>query len=493
MPRPAKRIRTATETAAAPSSTMHAFTRVSKNNALHAPAAKKILESTTSANKKRKVSCIDIDDKVTLAPHQLTTTSSEGDVEIQLPKKRACRRPQEPALVTPVAPVSAASTPATAPTPAKTAPKGKTTARASMSRAQTAHKPSETTVLGKSRQTKRTIQTKIDGFGKKPKKDNEFTGDLADLVSLHQAFVNTILMQFAHNGTASPIHFHTLAPHVTRAWGKRQVSMEDIRRCIAVQACAQNGQTLPFIVSDYGRGQVCIELAPDQDTTTIRQDQLCQQFKDNLRRIAADRAADEMADVDISLGTLSIADLPQAAVAHRPMGMSNPAIGKGQRALAELKNGIEAQRQQEDASRATLASMRNADGSKMSLLDRLRAKQIAREQGPAPPSAAELERQAALSRAPDVATTLYMLSLSKPAGLPRQAFTMQAVLDSLRDSLRTPISKDEATGALKVIAAEVAPEWLRVVAIGGRENVVLQRRQQPTERVIRERVAKLLG
>jgi hypothetical protein len=86
-----------------------------------------------------------------------------------------------------------------------------------------------------------------------------------------------------------------------------------------------------------------------------------------------------------------------------------------------------------------------------------------------------------------------MLSLSNPLSLPRQAFTMAVILDKLRDSLRVPLSKEEGMLCVKLIAAEVAPEWLRVVAIGGRENVVVQRNAQPVDRIIQERMQRLRG
>jgi hypothetical protein len=129
----------------------------------------------------------------------------------------------------------------------------------------------------------------------------------------------------------------------------------------------------------------------------------------------------------------------------------------------------------------------------MSLLDRLRLKQLAKANEPLPPSGPELQRRAALNRVVDVTATISMLSLSNPMSLPRQAFTMAVILEKLKDSLRMPVSKEEGAACVRLIASEVAPEWLRIVTIGGRENVVVQRHSQPVDRVIQERVQKLLG
>ncbi|KAG8428555.1 hypothetical protein J3459_003832 [Metarhizium acridum] len=129
----------------------------------------------------------------------------------------------------------------------------------------------------------------------------------------------------------------------------------------------------------------------------------------------------------------------------------------------------------------------------MSLLDRLDTSSSPRRTSPLPPSGPELQRRAALNRVVDVAATISMLSLSNPLSLPRQAFTMLAISDKLRDSLRVPLSAEEGIACVRLIATEVAPEWLRIVAIGGRENVVIQRHGQPIDRVIHERVQKLLA
>lgn len=311
---------------------------------------------------------------------------------------------------------------------------------------------------------------------------------------MHRAFVKTIMIHFAHNGTVIPVDFRTISPHISQSWGKRQVTIEDIRRCIAIQTCSRNASVSPFIVSDYGRGKVCVELV--QNAAPINEERLYRQFEENLRTLCEDKAADDMADVDISLGSLSLSDLPQAAIKDMSVGRSlNPLLRKGQQALSDLKSGIAAKQQDKESKQAAAASnpLLNPDGTKMNLLDRLRLKQLAKANEPSPPSPAELQRRAALNRVADVSATISMLSLSNPASLPRQAFTMTVLLEKLKDSLRMPISKEEGAVCIRLIAGEVAPEWLRIVSIGGRENVVVQRNYQPVDRVINERVQKLLA
>ena len=493
MARPAKRTRQP-ETVA--NQSISSLGRVSKVHL--APTPGKNLKAPASStepasSKKRKASCIEVEPvHYKLTPRTVSFPPSSDD-ESDVPSKRSkrsCRRQQEPQLAT----IDAHS-----PAPSK-AIKGKRTAKTAPSRTESAHKPADTTVIAKSRQSaKRTIQTKIDASFKKSNKvsvEHEFPPHLAELVDLHRAFLKTAMVQIAHNGSNVPIDIRSLAPHIARSWGKRQVTIEDIRRCVAIQASAEQHTVSPFIVSDYGRGKVCIELDSRHDETSVNEDKLCRQFENNLSCLYAKRATDEVPGVDIPLEGLSLGDLPQAAITNMDLGLkANPIIAKGQRALTELKNGVAAKQQEKEAQQQAAASspMLNADGTKMSLLDRIRFKQLARESGPLPPSGPELERRAALNRVADVSATISMLSLSKPPSLPRQAFTMQAILERLKDSLRVPVSKEEATNCVRLIASEVAPEWLRVVTIGGRENVVVQRNQQPVDRVIQERVQKLLA
>ena len=338
-------------------------------------------------------------------------------------------------------------------------------------RGKRAHRPSDSTLLSRSNDAQRKAQAKREATHKKPTtSSNDLQFD--DLIGLHRAFLRTLVVQIAHSGSASPIDIAVFAPNTTRSWGKRRVRVDDVRRCIALQAPIS-----PFVLADYGKGRVCVEVVAG---ATIDEDALTRRFEENVRATLADRM-----EVDVPLGALSLADLPRADVTDMAAGRANPLLTKGQKALEALKAKPE--------EKTAAVETHHPDGRKMNLLDRLRAKEIAREKEAAGASGPELQRRAALNRVADVAATLSMLSLATPLSLPRQAFTMATISEKLRDSLRVPTSKEEGVACIKLIAKEVAPEWLRVVAIGGRENVVIQRNGQPVDRVIAERVRRLLG
>jgi hypothetical protein len=504
MPRTA-RPRTAFEATQVTAPSITAFIRVSKSNAFPDPSAK----DDTPNSRKRKASLEAADDydagrlarrNVSFAPSDEDEEEHEQTTTTHSRSKRSCRRSVGPAVLQPA--TSRAAPPTTAPTQTT---KGKRTAKVPPSRKETAHRPTSSTVISRARAENKAGQAKIEAFYKKRQQEadddeDSFPPHLADLVKLHKAFLKTVVIQIAHSRSNVPLDIRDLAPNIAGSWGKRTVTVEDIRRCIAIQSSTldENSQS-PFIVSDYGRGKVCVELRPGLDGSAINQPALCKQFAINLRGLCSDRATDQMADssVDIALEGLSLAELPQVAVTDMNSEAKNGALfTKGQQALSSLKSGLAIKQQEKSAkqrAQVSVSTLVNPDGTKMSLLDRLRQKELAAASAPLPPTGPELQRRAALNRAIDVAATISMLSLANPVSLPRQAFAMATMADKLRDSLRVPVSKEEGIACIKLIATEIAPEWLRIVTIGGRENVVIQRGGEPVSRVIQERVQKLLG
>ncbi|KAH7255900.1 uncharacterized protein BKA55DRAFT_508052 [Fusarium redolens] len=477
MPRPARR----NQAAPSASHSITNFTRVSKTYTPNDTAKKTVSQPISSVTTRKRKAVTDGEDAHPRIKARTTSFAPSSDDELATPIKPVSRNLELVSnLIKKDIPFA----------------KGKRTAKTTPSRAKTAHKPIGTTPLSESKRQGKTVQTKLDNVFKtlrKPMVDKDALPlHLAELVDIHRSFVKTIMIQFAHNGNNSPIDVRTLAPHISQSWGKRQVTIEDIRRCIAIQTSTKTNTHSPFMIVDYGRGKICVERSSVD--MAINEERLLKQFEVNLRALGTERSADEM-DIDLPLDNLSLNELPQVDIKNMDnRTTANPILNKGQRALSELKSGI-ATKQHEKAAKQNAASnspLLNPDGTKMSLLDRLRLKQLAKANEPLPPTGPELQRRAALNRVGDVAATISMLSLSNPMSLPRQAFTMAVILEKLKDSLRVPVSKEEGATCVRLIASEVAPEWLRVVTIGGRENVVVQRNSQPVDRVLQNRVQKLL-
>ncbi|EEY14266.1 conserved hypothetical protein [Verticillium alfalfae VaMs.102] len=238
-----------------------------------------------------------------------------------------------------------------------------------------------------------------------------------------------------------------------------------------------------------------LEIDTERGTGRIDEDSLCKQFQENLHALCAERATDEMSDLDVSFESLSFNDLPKADITmrhHLSAMKQNPLLAKGQRALTELKHGFVVKQQEKEAkAQAAKEPITNADGSKMSLLDRLRAKELAAAQLDAP-SGPEITRKRALQHVSDVSAIIGMLvNSSNPGKAPVKSFPMSVLQQKLKESLRVPMPIEEGVCTVKLIANEVAPEWLRVLPIGSKEHVVVQTRCKPCEAEISARVGRL--
>ncbi|KAK3325232.1 hypothetical protein B0H66DRAFT_114947 [Apodospora peruviana] len=327
-----------------------------------------------------------------------------------------------------------------------------------------------------------------------PDNDYDLPQELLDLLDMHMAFLKALSMQYAHNGSNASVDLRTLCPSITRSWGKRKVTVDDIRRCIGVLSYSPT-TTAPFFLADYGRGKICIELhAGNNSAEPMREQKLNMDFEANLRILWRGRR--QGGDTQTAM-PLFIATLPKVAIqqAAAPGTNAMPILGKGHRTLEELKNGVVRKQPAAQQTQAKEEFFLNVDGTKMSLLDRIRHKELIQSQAAAAgPSTEELQRRAALQRADDVAAMIGMLSMaSTNGGQARIAFTMPVLMTKLKDSLRNPISTEDGAACVRLLAKEIAPQWLRVVTVGGKVNVVVQIGFQPSRAQVQDRVAVLLG
>ncbi|KAI1416107.1 hypothetical protein F5Y13DRAFT_186358 [Hypoxylon sp. FL1857] len=320
--------------------------------------------------------------------------------------------------------------------------------------------------------------------------DNDFTStktgqlprEVLDLIDLHSALLKTLTLHYAHNGSNVPADLRVLSPNVARAWGKKKVTDADIRICLGVlgmDTTATNSNPL-FSLSNYGRGKICIEIDSTQHRSgrPLDEKKLNDLFRDNLTSLWSQFAANGASDFSTFASTL-----PKAPVTLcESIAKAAPVLAKGQKRLEELKHGIAIKKQEKEAKAnpqqqkqtSNDVPMTNADGSKMSLLDRIRFKSLQKAAAaPTGLSQTQLERRAALQRAAEVAACLGMLSRAGGQGGSRVSFTMAATTEKLKDSFRMGISREEGAACVRLLAKEVAPEWVRVITLSGRENVVV--------------------
>ncbi|KAI0108250.1 hypothetical protein F4814DRAFT_427316 [Daldinia grandis] len=318
--------------------------------------------------------------------------------------------------------------------------------------------------------------------------------EVLTLIDLHSSLLKALTLHYAHNGSNVPADLRILCPDVSRAWGRRKVTEADIQTCLGVLNSEMKDSKPLFSLSDYGRRKICIEIDSTQHSAgrPLEENKLNDIFHDKISTLWTRFTAAKCSD--ISSFCIS---LPRAPITLcESVAKAAPVLSKGQKRLEELKHGIAIKKQEKEAKanpqQSSDVQMSNAEAPKMNLLDRIRLKSLQKSSLLASNlSPAQLQRRAALQRAPDVASMLGMLSRAAGQGS-RVSFTMAVTLEKLKDSLRMGVCREEGAACVRLLASEVAPEWIRVVVIGGQENVVLETDRQPSKGDVEGRIRGLL-
>jgi hypothetical protein len=345
-----------------------------------------------------------------------------------------------------------------------------------------------------------------------PPHEFDLPQELNDLLNLHVAFLRTIDMHCAHHGTNTPVDLEDFLTSVTRVWHKRVVGLPDVQRCIGVlewSPVKSEASKAPYFLCDYGREKICLEFHPDAEPGPLRQHQLNMEFEANLRTLWRDRTNRKPAD-------LFIRTLPTAPIQLSASVVAAQSLQRNQTTLNSFKKSITQKKQQSQEQAGPYASPPQSPSKeqpgpyntppqtpnapkaarKTTLLNRIRAKeQQAVSQGGSTPSRAELERRAGLQRVCDVAAVIGMLckATERSPNAQRVSFPLDLLRSKLKDSSRTPISHEDATVTVQLIASEVAPEWLAIVRVNCQTKVLCMLAMQPSKAALEERVAALLA
>jgi hypothetical protein len=326
--------------------------------------------------------------------------------------------------------------------------------------------------------------------------DKQLPSELVDLINLHSSFLTALSLHYAHNGTHSPADLRILCPDVARAWGKRSVLLNDIRRILAIlnmnaldeqdriKSWAQLG------LSDYGHGKICVEIKTGERIGNIArpldENLLNDTFTSNLESIW------EKQGKETDLLSAFINDLPlQPITTCSSLARMSPLLAKGQRRLEDMRAGITIKKENEAAKKSVVIE-EDKNGRRPTLLERLQAKQLLQSKLPPPPSKTELDRNAALHRLEEVVSVLTLLTTSNSIGQQRVSFTMPTVLGKLKDSFKTPMSKQEGETCVRLLASDIAPEWLRIVKMGKTDAIIVDRDNRPNTQEIQERVKRAI-
>ncbi|ATZ53118.1 hypothetical protein BCIN_09g00090 [Botrytis cinerea B05.10] len=351
-------------------------------------------------------------------------------------------------------------------------------------------------------------QTSAEGKEEDARQQEDFEeslpDELIDIVNLHAALLTTLTLHCAHNGSNAPADLRNLCPDVARAWGKRKVILDDIRRALGVlnshvKFDVEDQNLSTITLSDYGSGKICVEIEAGKGSgkgnnlRPINEESLNGIFSQRLR------TQWESKEKDVAIEDF-IKELPLEPITPcSSLAKMTPLLAKGQRRLEDMKAGIVAKKdlRRTKSSPALIQATTSIDVTssssiekKPTLLERLRAKQLKQSLLPQAPAPAQVARKSALSRMEEVVKVLSILSTLGSAGQQRISFTMPTLIGKLKDSFKTPISKDEAITAVKLLAVEIAPEWVQLAKIGKMEAVVFDREKKIAEESVKDRVKK---
>lgn len=357
--------------------------------------------------------------------------------------------------------------------------------------------------------------------------------DLQDLINLYSSFLTALSLHYAHHGSLTPADVRTLRPGIERAWGKRRVSNDDVRRILAIAQnlpASEHGEELlgykgTFCLSDYGLGKICVEIEEDPKNQVVRrcpinEEVLNSDFVANLEAQWSQYAS----KCDTPSAPAFIALLPLFPITTcASISKIVPLLSKGQRRLEDLKAGaIKAQlssRLAQSASTsskaklaANIAPIKRSD----SLLSRIRAKQLHQSMLAPPPSTAIILRKSALQRLEELVpvleiltssasrstfsrslnTTTHTIRISSLMDMTEQhgtySFTMPTLVQHLQMSLKNPISKEDAVSCVRLLATEVAPSWVKIKEVGKVVGVTVWRGGRMGREELAGRVEELL-
>lgn len=353
--------------------------------------------------------------------------------------------------------------------------------------------------------------------------------ELEYLESLHASFLSALSLHYAHHGTSTPVDIRSLTPSITKLWGKRKVGIDDIRLCIGVHDSNRSNSlsrySSSFTLLNYGNGRFCIELA----ALALKQAPIGQSFDENkLNLVFSERLRKawqnwikERMDLDVAtfVQQLPRAEVPMSASAAKAAKL----LSKGQRRLEELmklRNDTEdgmrkkpksapfgglkdvtndgtVKTSTEESPQARSPGKENkkvdptnsltANIRGLSLLERIRTKAIQQANLAPAPTKAELERRAAMQRAEELLGILELLAASKSTAL-RASFPLPALVQSVRSSLRSPMSKEEIERCLQVLEKDIAPGYVSLAKFGNLVGVVVNRGCRPAKEDIEARL-----
>jgi DNA replication factor Cdt1 C-terminal domain len=367
--------------------------------------------------------------------------------------------------------------------------------------------------------------------------NNNNTTSLEDLTKLNAAFLSSMSLQYAHNGSSSSLDLRTLLPSVTKSWSKRQVGLDDIQALLSIY---NDGL---YRLVNFGDGKVCIEKSPVSMSkqqprkrqvtgsmvggVPLDEADLKQQFAIKLEQAWNDwlKARSHQVNVDYVSAFLQYMANKHSMEESSTIRKIAPLRSRGQQRLEEVLGPLmkkihisdDVEPSQETANKRFKRDTNSTNGPKRpqisrtvstisistqttiecpkpesaasrsaSLLSRIQAKEAFLASQPAGPSKEERERLAALQRAQEVFDILNLLAVSK--GGIKVTFPLPSLVNNMQASIRSPMSKDEIVRCVTVLQKEIAPGHISLVTYGSIIGVVVDRLRKPATAVVADRL-----
>jgi hypothetical protein len=302
-----------------------------------------------------------------------------------------------------------------------------------------------------------------------------------DFLGLHYAFVQALSIHMAHNGPISPADFREFLPSVTRIWKKRKVQPKDLQRLLWVWDHSLKAKDVSYRLANYGLGKVCLErtVLIDEQPPALQDafeqalDLLWEQTEPSLE------IAKEEDRPALFLESLGLAPIHESLTPFT-------AFKKGQQRLQDLRSGVirmKTERLRAEAEVGESKPLAPAINRRQSLLDRIKSKELRQSKLPPPPTKKEMTRRSAADRVEEVAGILALLRPAAYVGTgikamfasQRKPFTMDTMVEHVRDSVRIPIPRDEVEACLEILAdPRVAGHWVTMVTVKDIRSVVLK-------------------
>ncbi|MCJ1351671.1 MAG: hypothetical protein MMC33_001655 [Icmadophila ericetorum] len=347
--------------------------------------------------------------------------------------------------------------------------------------------------------------------------------EVRDLIALYSSFLNALSLHYAHHGSLTPVDLRILKPTVERCWRRRRTCDDDLRRVIAIALTGEKDEDhgglgqcdlCSFSLLDYGNGKICVEIAEDPRKNTVQGrplnvDKLTRLFAQKIRKLWEQHVPSAQTTFTSSL-------LFAPIIPCSSLKKVSPLFSKGQRRLEDLKVGaIKAQITNKfssikGAQPLTLSTPAKVTSDRVtSLLDRIRAKELYQSTLPSAPSPEYVAKRSALQRLEEVIAVLEILTSSGGSSGSRSilgtstngshieiersySFTMPTLIQHFQMSLRNPISKDETTLCIRLLADEIVPAWIAVREVGKLLGVTVRGRMGITREEARGRIQEAL-